>query len=217
MHYRLLITSLLLSAAMLPVQSHAQTNSEMADRIDRLQRDVLVLQRQVARGGDGAKTAIDDGTTPPPGTPAAASLEVRLSNLEDQLRTLRGQMEENQHQVKALSDSLDKYRKDTDYRLNELSAKTQPAATPAPTPVAAPAPAETPAAEPAKDKDGKAKKVSRWSLVVIKRQTTNDKRTTKKAGNQSSPFLLYSYFTDRCAVPISARLNHSATPDSRRR
>jgi len=63
----------------------------------------------------------------PPAGDASAQLEVRLSTIEDELRSLRGRIEEDNFQIRKLSDSLSKYQKDTDYRLNALSG-SKPAA-----------------------------------------------------------------------------------------
>lgn len=58
----------------------------------------------------------------PPGN-TAAGIDVQLSNIQDQLRQLRGEIEENQFQVKKLTDDLAKLQRDTDFRFNELTSK----------------------------------------------------------------------------------------------
>lgn len=57
----------------------------------------------------------------------AAQLEVRLSAIEDELRKLRGKNEENEFQMKKLSEALAKMQRDTEMRLNDMEqSKTKP-------------------------------------------------------------------------------------------
>src|SRR5689334_5588768 len=64
------------------------------ERLDRLERDLNMLQRQVYRGAP---------TSAPSGDPAtAANVEIRMERLEDQMRDLTGRVEEFQNQVAQL-------------------------------------------------------------------------------------------------------------------
>jgi len=63
---------------------------------------------------------------------ATAQMEVRISALEEELRELRGKIEEDDFQIRKLNDALAKFQKDTDFRFNDLTAKS--AAAPAPLP-----------------------------------------------------------------------------------
>ena len=67
-------------------------------------------------------------TAPPPAT-SAGQLEVRLSAIEDQLRELRGKIEETDNRTRKLSENLEKLQRDTDFRFNEM-AGAQSAAKP---------------------------------------------------------------------------------------
>jgi tol-pal system protein YbgF len=105
-----------ISFASLAIPAEAVDNDQLMQRLDHLEHDIQLLQQQVATtpsapGGGGSGAPITD----------AASLEVRLSNLDDQMRSLRGQLEENQYQMRKVTDTLDKLQKDTEFRFSELS------------------------------------------------------------------------------------------------
>lgn len=69
----------------------------------------------------------------------AADLVVRTNRLENQLRTLSGQIEQLQFENKRLSEQLRKFQEDVDFRLNERGGGRPAAAAPAPTNAAPPA------------------------------------------------------------------------------
>lgn len=127
----LLISCVLL----LPFAAAAQTadNAQTNDRISHVEHDVMLLQRQLSRG----EAVPGNGADLPAG--GSAQLEVRLSGIEDQLRELRGKVEETDNRNRKLQENFDKLQKDVDFRFNELN--THPAAaTPQPlAPFASPA------------------------------------------------------------------------------
>lgn len=131
-------------------------------RIEALRKDVSDLQ-SVVYGGKAP---------PPAGTVAAAPgdaertarLEVRLSEVEDQMRALTGEVERVAHDISQVAERLDKLVADVDFRLTEiekaqraaLAARTtpapaaaQPAAAQASAPAAAAPAASAPAQPPA--------------------------------------------------------------------
>jgi tol-pal system protein YbgF len=88
----------------------------LLDRIDRLERDMNLLQRQVYRGGDatGAPAAgSPDGQN-------AVNYEVGISQLQDQIRTITGQIEELNYNLDQLKRRLDTVSSDVDQRLSAL-------------------------------------------------------------------------------------------------
>jgi len=101
----------------LPVTVAAQDQSTQ-DRLDRLERDLNMLQRQVYRGAP----------TPMNGDPtAAASEEIRLERLEQQMRDLTGRVEEYANQVNQLRQRLEQVNSDMEVRASQGSG-TPPAA-----------------------------------------------------------------------------------------
>jgi tol-pal system protein YbgF len=90
----------------------------LLDRLDRLERDMNQLQRQVYRGGGS-------GGAPVPAAPAdssssAVSAEIRMDQLEAQMRQLTGTVEETTYNIDQLKSRLDKLVSDVDMRLSAL-------------------------------------------------------------------------------------------------
>lgn len=101
---------------LLPPEAGAQSSEmqSLVNRVDRLQRELSDLQRQFYGGGGAAVVSGAEGSS------LAASQEVRLQQLESQLRTLTGQMEETSFRVQQMSERLDKLVADVDFRLRAL-------------------------------------------------------------------------------------------------
>ncbi len=130
-------TSLMTSGASAQIADPAQAN----DRLSHIEHDLQIMQRQISRDGVPAGAA-DAGSAPVSGS---AQLEVRLSAIEDQLRELRGKVEESDNRTRKLTEDFTKFHKDADFRFNELSAKPGATMASAPTPIAANAPFASPA------------------------------------------------------------------------
>ena len=75
----------------------------------------------------------------------AAGAQLRIDRLENQMRSMTGQIEQMQFQIKRLEEQLRKFQQDVDFRFDEQKT-ARPGARPAP-PAPAPAPA-APAAPP---------------------------------------------------------------------
>lgn len=136
---RLLVaaTTLLIAAP-----AFAQSNAELMDRLSRLERDVNFVQKQVYTGA----TAGDPNAMPAGTGAGSAALEVRISQLEEQLRAMRGQVETAQFQAGEAQRNVQKMKEDLEYRIGALeqaqsAAAVNAAATPA-------EPMSEPAAEP---------------------------------------------------------------------
>lgn len=94
----------------------------LINRIDRLQREMTTLQRQVYRGtgvpGPGAAAV---GVSGAPNL--AAAMQVRLDEFESRMRGFTGKMEELQHAINGVRKRLDKLTSDIDFRLKALEAR----------------------------------------------------------------------------------------------
>lgn len=119
----------------------------LLDRLDRMERDMNQLQRQVYRGGStsGAPVPVvpaDGGT--------AVNVELRLDQIETQMRTLTGSLEEVNYSIDQLKRRLDKLVGDVDQRLTQLEHPGTPAGAATGAVAAAPAPGAgaNPAAPP---------------------------------------------------------------------
>lgn len=127
-----------------PPPALAQSSSDvqgLVDRIDRLQRELTTLQRQVYRGGTPAAAASGGGGAPSSPN-LVADMQVRMDDIETQLRRFTGRMEELQHGIDTLRKRLDKMASDIDFRLKTLEGRAQGPAGPsgAPSGTAAGAP-----------------------------------------------------------------------------
>lgn len=95
--------------------AHAQDASVLAGRVERLERDLQVLQRQAYRdqsGGGGGGEAM--------GSEGAAQLFVKISQLEEQMRDLTGQIETLSFKIDQNQQRLDRMSADVDYRFQSL-------------------------------------------------------------------------------------------------
>jgi len=185
---------LLFACASFASAASAQTdnNSANAQRMERIEHDLTLLQRQVGRGDSGAPT-ITGGGTIDGSSVNQAQLEVRLSNIEDQIRELRGKTEESQFQVRKLSETLDKFQQDTDFRFRELTPKPAAVAVdPAAAPGEAPKPLVAPAADAAPKNDLQMTQATPSALPQTS-PSTAPKAPAEEVPNFASPREHYNY------------------------
>ncbi|HEU0155624.1 MAG TPA: tol-pal system protein YbgF [Stellaceae bacterium] len=99
------------------------------ERLDRLERDLSMLQRQIY-GGSGA----GGGGFPASGN-IAVNTQVRMDRLEQEMRDLTGKVENATNQVEQLRQRLEQVNSDIDVRFGQLGqASGQGMATPPPAP-----------------------------------------------------------------------------------
>jgi tol-pal system protein YbgF len=89
----------------------------LLDRLDRLERDMNMLQRQVYRGTGAGGAPVPMS---PADTQAAVNSEVRFGQIDDQMRNVTGQIEELTNGVAQLKRRLDTLQSDIDQRLTAL-------------------------------------------------------------------------------------------------
>src|SRR5579859_1372092 len=128
----------LLAAPLYGGPARADDLRPLLDRIDRLERDLNQVQRQVYRNQVGT------APTPANGGEGGAPLDaqIRMDQLEAQMRTLTGQLEEIQYNISQLSGRLDKMKADDEVRFQQLEGHGAPPSGDAP--AAAPPPAAPP-------------------------------------------------------------------------
>ena len=105
----LLIAALGISLCLAAPLAAAQDRSTQ-ERLDRLERDLNMLQRQVYRGGPPPPMSAGDGA-------GAVSVTIRMDRLEDQMRELTGRVEEVVTQVAQLRQRLDQAGPDSGGRI----------------------------------------------------------------------------------------------------
>ncbi len=146
----LVIAALVLGSVAVPAAAQSGVRvAELLDRIADLETDVRSLRRELyARG-----TPVDPRATVPSTAPTrAADFEVRLVQLETQIRDLTGQVEQALFRLSRLTDRMEQVSSDVDLRLSRLQggagtaaarpvpdSRTATAATPPPAAVTQPA------------------------------------------------------------------------------
>ena len=90
--------------------AHGQDRSTL-ERLDRVERDLNMLQRQVYRGGPAPMAGGDPG--------GAVNAEIRMDRMESQMRDLTGRVEEFMNQVERLRQRVDQVNGDVETRLSQ--------------------------------------------------------------------------------------------------
>ena len=119
--------------------AHAQSKKELQDEIDQLKRDLTDVERLIYRGGAPASAGAGAAANADRSN-QFADIQVHFNTLEDELRSVTGQLETANHQIQVLSDRLDKLQKDFEFRLNALEHGGQPAGGAGAAPEAPPGP-----------------------------------------------------------------------------
>ena len=116
-----------LAGAALPASAQSDTRA-LYDRIDRLERDIGVMNQQMSRGGaSGAPTIIrspalgggSSGEAAPAGVPAG--VYDRVDQLEEQIRQLTGKLEEANYKASQAIKQLERFQADVDMRFKDLA------------------------------------------------------------------------------------------------
>lgn len=113
--------------ALIGVSDGARAQSQnLVDRVERLQKELITLQRHVYGGGGQAGGAVE--ATEGGAKPLGARVELRMSQLETQVRALTGNVEQIGFQINQLNQRLDKLVADVDRRLQQLEQGGAPLA-----------------------------------------------------------------------------------------
>lgn len=161
MRFRLGLTAIVVACALggaasiaPPAAAQEADLRALIERIDRLQKQLADLERQtyrskvvqqpVAPGGRSAAPVADQNAAA-----RAARVEVRLGQIEDEMRSLTGRVEEVGFRIDTVVNRIDKLIGDVDFRLSAIEtaqakAVEQVAAVPGSETLAAPAPASEP-------------------------------------------------------------------------
>lgn len=97
-------------------EGFAQSARDINNRLSRLENELETLNRAVYRGESPAPAS--GGFAGDPASQAAT--EVRLQQLEIQIRELTGKVEEQSFQVRQLTEQLERMKGDVELRLSEL-------------------------------------------------------------------------------------------------
>ena len=137
------------TAALLPASALAQRQPPSPDqRLERLERQLQQLQRQVFPRGRPADTA-GFADEPAATQSSVATLDQRLDSIERQMTEVIRQSEENGHRLQTMDADLAKLRADQEQRIAALEQRVSDAAAAVPPPtVAPPAAAPGPSTKP---------------------------------------------------------------------
>lgn len=102
--------------AMAPALAQEHDLSPLLDRLDRMEREMNQLQRQVYRGGGGENASVPVAS----GDSAMVSAELRMDQLETNMRTLTGRIEEANFGLDQIKTRFDKFLGEVDSRLSAL-------------------------------------------------------------------------------------------------
>jgi tol-pal system protein YbgF len=117
----LFLALLLLAASLTPALAQDAGIAPLLQRLERLERDIVTLQRQVYRGRrSSAATPQGDGQFPPE---FAARTELRLTGFEEQISQLTGRIEEVAFAVGGIRDRIEKTVGDLEERLALLERR----------------------------------------------------------------------------------------------
>ncbi len=122
-----LVAALALALAA-PVPAAAQDVNALSQELQRLQRDITDLQRTVFAGAPPPAAAAGlSASDSPESQQATARLQLRIQDLERELRTLTGRFEEIGFQLNTVNGRLDRLISDVDFRLRALEGGAAPA------------------------------------------------------------------------------------------
>ena len=106
----------------LPASAQSRDVQPLVNTIERLERQLQALERTVYRGGP--RPAGASGTSSATGGPApqaaVSQLQIKSSQLEEQMRGLTGQIEEMGFKINQIGERLDRLVADVDFRLRAL-------------------------------------------------------------------------------------------------
>jgi len=121
-----------------PASAQEIDSRALLQRIERLESDLAILQRQVYLSGSTAAPARTGAPSGPLAPTVAAGLEVRVSQLEDQMQTMTGRLEEIGHNIDQVRAQFEKLAKDVDFRLSAIEHGGEAAPAPTSQPESAP-------------------------------------------------------------------------------
>ena len=103
-------------------QAEAQSGrdyDQILSRLEQIEKELRTLQRSAARGKLPAINATDPQMLPSDQPPLLSKMEIRISQLERELRNLTGQIEELVNRQDVLEREMNLFREDVEFQLRE--------------------------------------------------------------------------------------------------
>ncbi len=119
-------TVLAICLAVAPAAAQSGDVRQLMSRLDRIERDLVIIQRQLYRGdaptapGAAAAQPAAAGSGGAIAPTMAARLELRLSELEGMIQQLTGQLERNGFTLQGLGETVEKLSGDVEFRFQRL-------------------------------------------------------------------------------------------------
>ena len=109
--------TLFLAAVLIGGTKSDAAAQSLEDRVKRMQQELQTLQRHVYGGSSGSSSG---GAAVEAGKPQMARMELRLKQMENEMRALTGQLEEVSFRINQVGQRLDSLVADVDRRLQAL-------------------------------------------------------------------------------------------------
>lgn len=103
--------------------AQAQASRDVNNRLNRLENEINTISRAVFKSNKKGVSGISQGATGVPYSGDAAEAEVRIQQLETQLRELTGAIEQQSYQIRQLQEKFDTFAADTEVRFQDLASR----------------------------------------------------------------------------------------------
>lgn len=103
-------------------------DSELFSQLERVRRELSDLQAYVYSGKAPSREAIAGVAAQSGGSASTARLQVQMQNLEEQIRTMTGRIEEMEYKVNRVTERVEKLVADMDVRFQALEGGRPPGA-----------------------------------------------------------------------------------------
>jgi len=115
----MLLLAFVLAFVLSADEANAQSAREINNRLSRLENEINTLSRALYRGERPPSGGAASGS----GAMSGADVEVRLQQLEHEIRSMRGAMEEQAYEIRQLGDKLERISGDLALRVEDLERK----------------------------------------------------------------------------------------------
>lgn len=125
-----LVGSLITGAPIVSAPAFAQSSGDISNRLLRLENELQTLNRAVYRGDSAPQPQANAGpytgrTASAPTGNAGAQAEIRIQELEGQIRALTGRIEQQNFQIRQMEQRFDRFSNDVELRLKNSGQSAQ--------------------------------------------------------------------------------------------
>ena len=117
---KLLTAMALVFAVGAAVPASAQSQAEIALKVERLEREMVALENRL-RGGQGAVPSVSSGPVDPSDRSLMGDLVAKVGSLESQLRSINGRLEELEYKQRQMDETIELLRKEMTLQAQETA------------------------------------------------------------------------------------------------